>query len=419
MAEKLNSILNNYVAEGTATKDKLPGAAFVVVNKDGPIYRGSAGRTRLSSDSPHFTPSSITWIASMTKLLTATTIMHLVEHRPDLVTLDTDLRPLVPELANLQIITGFKAPESDGGEGEPILVPNTRPITLRHLLTHTSGFGVDIADPDLIRWSKYVGRKADQNSLSCTLEGWTTPLKFAPGDGWYYGSGPDWAGLVLERLTGKRLGEYMEEFLFRPLGVRDTGFFVNRLLPEGGKDREERYVPVAERDAESGEWREGTVPFPAEPPCESGGGGLYSSAVDYGKVMQMLLGALAGEESGVVGGELVREMFSPQLVEKQRDWLRAIIWAYGSGAELPQGSPVDFGIGGLLNTADVEGKRRKGSVMWSGAGNARWWIDPETGIGAALFVNAAPYGDPTVLKMYDELERTVYGELLPAWQASK
>jgi CubicO group peptidase (beta-lactamase class C family) len=307
----------------------------------------------------------------MTKLLTTTTLLHLVQHRPDLLTLDTDLRPLVPELGQLPIITGF-TPDSDsekGKGGEPILVENTRPITLRHLLTHTSGLGVDIADPDLIRWSKAVGRKVDLHS--CTVEGWTTPLKFAPGDGWYYGSGPDWAGQVLERVTGKKLGEYMQENVLKPLGVKDTGFFVERLLGGGWKE-EGRYVPVSERDGETGELREGVVPFPVEPPYESGGGGLYSSLADYGRVMQAVLGALAGEEGGVLDKEVAKEMFRPQLNEKQREWVRGIVWTYGSGAELPVGIAVDFGIGGLLNMEDVEGKRMKGSMMWSGACGSRW-----------------------------------------------
>ncbi|KAK4237025.1 beta-lactamase/transpeptidase-like protein [Achaetomium macrosporum] len=406
MAEKLNSILNSYVAHDTATKDKLLGAAFIVVSKDGPIYQGTAGRTRVSPSSPPFSTNSITWIASATKLLTTTCLMHLVERGK--ITLDEDVRPIVPELGQLPILKGF----SDDDDGEPILVPNTRPITLRHLLTHTSGLGVDVADPDLIRWSQHIGRTA--NVGSCTIEGWSSPLKFAPGEGWYYGIGPEWAGQVLERVTGQRLGEYMAEHLCKPLGMRDTGFQLNKLVTE---EKEAGFVPIAERSETTGELTEGRRNmFPAEPECESGGGGLYASAADYAKVMQALLKAVAGEDGGVVGRETAREMLRPQLNETQREWVKGIVFTFGSAAELPEGTPVDHGIGGLLTMGDVDGKRRKGSLMWSGMCNSRWWIDPQTGIGGVLIVNVIPYGDATVLKLYDELERAVYGELVPKWQ---
>jgi CubicO group peptidase (beta-lactamase class C family) len=95
------------------------------------------------------------------------------------------------------------------------------------------------------------------------------------------------------------------------------------------------------------------------------------SAGDYGRVMQAVLkGAVGGE--GILKKEVVDEMFRPQLDEPQRVWLRSILWAFGSGAEIPEGTPVDYGIGGTINLEDVEGKRRKGSMMWSGMGNSRW-----------------------------------------------
>jgi CubicO group peptidase (beta-lactamase class C family) len=291
--------------------------------------------------------------------------MHLVERGK--ITLDEDVRPLVPELGQLPILKGF----SD--EGEPILVPNTKPITLRHLLTHTSGLGVDVADPDLIRWSQHVGRTA--NVGSCTLEGWSSPLKFAPGEGWYYGIGPEWAGQVLERATGgQRLGEYMAQHLCGPLGMEDTGFRLSQLV--NSEEKEGRFVPISERSGTNGELAEGQRNmFPLEPVCESGGAGLYTSAADYAKVMQALLRALAGEEEDggvVVGKETVRQMLAPQLNETQREWVKGIVFTFGSAAELPEGTPVDHGIGGLLTMGDVQGKRRKGSLMWSGMCNSRW-----------------------------------------------
>ncbi|KAL2174120.1 beta-lactamase/transpeptidase-like protein [Thermothelomyces heterothallicus CBS 202.75] len=347
MADKLDSILKSYVADGTATKDKLLGAAFVVVSKDGPIYQGAAGRTRVDPAPAPFTPSSVTWLSSASKLMTALTVMHL--------------------LAALPVLRGFTsaaAGEEGKGEERPVLEPNEAAVTLRQLLTHTAGLGIDVADPELARWSRWAGRTDDVNC--CTVEGWSTPFKFPPGEGWYYGTGPDWAGQALERVAGARLGRHMDQHVLGPLALRGT-----------------------------------------------------TGAADYGRVMQELLRALAGEEGTVVRRETAQEMFRPQLDEKLREWLSAIVWTSGSAAEVPRGSRIDHGLGGILVLEDVEGRRRKGTMFFSGMCNTRWWIDPETGIGAVMLVNVIPYGDSAALALFDELERAVYRDLVPAWEASK
>lgn len=302
----------------------------------------------------------------MTKLMATTCVMHLVERKQ--VTLDEDVRPLVPELGRLPMLAGFTTEgEKPGTSGAPILLDNTRPITLRQLLTHTAGLGLDVGDPDLERWAQHVGRTA--NAGSCTVEGWSTPLKFAPGEGWCYGTGVDWAGQVLERVSGMRLGEYMAEWLLKPLGLEDTGFFVNKVVGPGEKGR---FVPLAERDETTGELKERGPVLPVEPPCDSGGAGLYSSAADYARVLRGLLKALQGEEGGVVKRETVMEMLSPQLNETERAALEGICWIAKTAAELPEGAPIDHGLGGMLSMGDVEGKRRKGSLHWSGMCNCRW-----------------------------------------------
>ncbi|KAL1842965.1 hypothetical protein VTJ49DRAFT_3606 [Mycothermus thermophilus] len=405
---KTLAIESDYVARGTDTKDKLLG----------PIYEGAAGRTRLDPSSPPFTPHSVTWIASMTKLITAVSVMHFLEKQQqeklpnndsgstEPLTLDTDTAHYLPELAAQPILTGFTSEDSD--KGQPILVPNPSPITLRHLLTHTSGLGLDIADPLLLRWSKHVGRQS--TLLNCTIDGWSVPLRFKPGEGWYYGVSLDWAGVLLQRAAGCKLGEYLRREL-AGLGLERTDFVLSRVLESGEGDEE--YVPVSER-VEDGGLKEGKVLFPMEPEWESGGAGAYSCAEDVGKVLSGILGALAGGEAARMGKEAATEMFRPQLDERQRAWLRGNVWMYGSAAEVPEGMAVDHGMCGLLAMDDVPGKRRKGSTWWSGMCNSRWWLDPETGIGAVLLVNVTPYGDATVLRLFDELERAVYAELVPA-----
>ncbi|KAK5989272.1 carboxylate methylbutanoyltransferase [Cladobotryum mycophilum] len=393
--EKLSAIIENNVARGQDTKDKLLGAAFVVTNRDGIIYSGSAGRIGFDVDSPKFDGGSFAWVASLTKLLTAPCLLQLVEQGK--IGLDDDLRQLVPELGQMRILRGFTP------EDEPILENNDRPITLRLLLTHTVGLSYDVADPDLQKWSKAINRTASM--VGWTKAGYDTPFKFTPGDGWVYGSAFDWGGILLEKLTGQTIGDYMKQHVLDPLGMHDTGFHPNR-LPQVAN----RTIEIGIRDDDKG-----TVsffdPVPPHPEMESGGAGLFTTANDYARVLRAML----QDEPGVVSGETLKHMFSPQLNETQRAMLESTCYdplihpAFVPG--FPDGLKLNHGWGGVLNMEDIPGQRRKGSMTWSGAGNPRWWIDRESGIAGVLILGLFPHGDAAASNMFVELERAVY-ELL-------
>lgn len=223
--------------------------------------------------------------------------------------------------------------------------------------------------------------------LSCTIDGWTYPLCFQPGEGWYYGIGPDWAGVLLQRVTGVKLGEYLRRRCFGSgsgsgVELERTGFVLAEVLKDGGEESGE-YAPVSERaaaDAADGEGndiqgalKQGTVPLPKQPEWESGGFGAYSCAEDVGRVLSSVLASLAGDgDSGVLKQETAREMLRPQLDERQRASLRGLAWKYGTAADVPEGIAIDHGLCGLLAMEDVPGKRRKGSSWFSGLCNSRW-----------------------------------------------
>ncbi|KND92680.1 Acyltransferase LovD [Tolypocladium ophioglossoides CBS 100239] len=402
--DTLNAILQAHVAPGADTTDKLLGAAFVVANNHGIAYTGAAGRIGFDAASRPFAGDSFTWVASLTKLVTTTCLMQLVERGR--VALDEDVRGHAPELARMQILRGF-----DGGDA-PILEDNVKPITLRQvaplermLLTHTVGLGYDLADPDLVKWSAKVGRTA--NNLDWSRDGFTTPLKFAPGEGWYYGTALDWAGLVLESVTGQSIGRYMQEHVFDPLGMADTGFWPER-LPQTAS----RTVACSRRDASSRALEPVPVPTPREHDVESGGAGLYTTAADYARFLHSFL------HGTLVGAAALRDMFTPQLDAAQSAMFELVCYRSGVqdsfAPEFPAGLALNHGLGGAMNMEDVLGKRRKGSLMWSGMCNSRWWVDRETGIAAVLIVTVREHGDPVVARLYDELERAVYAHLVAA-----
>ncbi|GJN73386.1 hypothetical protein PLICBS_007464 [Purpureocillium lilacinum] len=271
------------------------------------------------------------------------------------------------------------------------------------LLTHTVGLGYDLADPALAKWSAKVGRRA--TNLDWSRAGFTTPLSFAPGDGWQYGTAIDWAGLVLEAATGQSLGEYMQTHVFGPFGMRDTGFWPEK-LPQTAS----RAVTFSYRDAAIGRLKPGPPSVAERHDVESGGAGMYTTAYDYARFLR-----------GLLNGELVSEatlsqMLEPQLNSAQKEMFEGIVYhsgvQVGFAPEFPTGLPLNHGLGGALNMEDVSGKRRKGSMMWSGACNSHWWIDRASGIAAVLIVNVQPHGDAIAVRLYDELERVVYAHLV-------
>lgn len=258
-----------------------------------------------------------------------------------------------------------------------------------------------------------MNRKPDEE-LRGTLASWETPLKFPPGRGWYYGSALDWAGQVVEAVSGRTLGNYMKENLFGPLGMGDSTFRRDA-LPRV----RDRTVPSSRRDADTGELLAGDDPFPPlrDGDIESGGAGLYTTAADYAKLLQALLRSLGGAEEGtLLKRKTVEEMLRPQLTGEQRRWLGFLTDLFHDGMvpDFERGMPLDHGISGVINMEDEPGKRRKGSLMWGGLCNGHWFIDPVSGIGATLFTNILPQPDAAVSRVWDELERAVYGDLLPS-----
>lgn len=328
----------------------------------------------------------------MTKLASAISILQVVEK--GLISLDEDVRSKIPFLGEVEIIKGF-----DNAKRRPILEPNTSPITLRQLLTHTTGLAYDLSDELLMKWRRAVGK--DLINMTWTLEGFSTPLLFPPGTDWSYGTGIDWATLLLEHVTGTKLSAYMSEHIFEPLGMKSTGFWPAKLTTP------QPLAAIPNRD------RGGTLvpapsPVPEEHPVESGGAGLFSTTADYAKLLRAVL---RGE---LLSAESMELLFKPQLSEElQRKMEERVALARDMYAsEYNEDTPINFALGGMVNTADVPGKRSKGSMMWSGYTNPHWWIDREKGVAGVLQASLLPPGDPVVARLYDNLERAVYGDLL-------
>ena len=234
------------------------------------------------------------------------------------------------------------------------------------------------------------------------MEGYTLPLIFQPGDAWAYGVGVDWAGFVLEELTGQTLEDYMLENIWKPSGMHSTTFYVNVRT-----NLANRKATIGIRAVPGAVLTAGHEPLPDRPQKCSGGSGLYSTANDYSRFLSTLL------QGNLLTTEMVNELFSPQLSDTTV--LSAIFDSPFHDAlcpEYPVNLPVNYSLGGALNLEDIPGKRKKGSLMWSGMSNTHWWIDREAGVTGVLFVQVLPPGDAAVKQLYGEVESAVYQELI-------
>jgi CubicO group peptidase (beta-lactamase class C family) len=370
----------------------LPGVVALAATLEGPLYQGAAGKRALPAG-PDMTVDSVFWIASMTKAVTSTAAMQLVERGK--LQLDQSIGEVLPELASPRVLEGFDA------AGEPRLRPAKRPITLRHLMTHTAGFGYDIWNADLLRYEEKTGTPS---IISCENKALTTPLAFDPGDRWDYGINIDWVGKAVERVSGQTLGAFFRENLFEPLGMKDTGFKL-------GDAQRRRLVGMHARQADGSL---APMPFeiPQEPEFQMGGGGLYGTATDYLAFEIMFLNegrAPSGRQ--VLQPDTVRAMGENQMGALNVRLLKTVIPAYSNDAEFFPGMVKKWGLGFMISTEGVPGGRSPGSLAWAGLGNTYFWIDPAKRIAGVILMQLVPFADPKALELYDKFEKAVYAGL--------
>jgi CubicO group peptidase (beta-lactamase class C family) len=278
-------------------------------------YSKAFGKTSMRpGHAKPFQLDTIMWIASFTKLMTSICTMQLVEQGH--VTLDESIYKHIPELESLPLITSI-----DENTGKPVEEKNTTPITLRHLLTHTSGLTYDMLHPLTIAWLKHHGRSTNMSGK--LLERYSAPLVFTPGTGWCYGPSVDFAGLLVERISGKTLQAYMEEHLWGPLGIKDATFH-----PSSRTDLKARLADQSTRTPDGKLAHHGAqMPWADGQGKEVedclGGQGCFSTAEEYLKIVHAVL--TSDEDEKVLKKATVEEFFKPQLGEGSRAALNGLL----------------------------------------------------------------------------------------------
>ena len=205
--KRIDAVLRHAVEAG-----EVPGVVAMAATLDGPIYEGGFGMRALGAG-PAMTLDTVFRIASMTKAITSVAAMQLVEQSK--LRLDDPVPEIDPALNEPQVLEGFDA------AGQPRLRPAKRPLTLRHLLTHTAGFTYDWSNPNTAGHVQATGMPLMSSGKRAAL---CQPLAFDPGEKWEYGINIDWVGRIIEEVSGQTIEAYLREHICGPLGMTDTGF---------------------------------------------------------------------------------------------------------------------------------------------------------------------------------------------------
>jgi methyl acetate hydrolase len=369
--------------------NKVAGLVAAAATDGGTFYEGAFGKRSLDGDAD-MTPDSVFWIASMTKPITCTAAMQMVEQGK--LKLDDPIGEVLPELKSPRVLTGFDR------SGRPRYRPAQRPITLRHLLTHTAGFCYPTWNGDLAQYMKVTGHPSTATGLKQSLN---LPLLFDPGQRWEYGINIDWAGQAVERVSGRKLGAYFEEHIFSPLGMDSTSF---KLTP----GQRERLVKVHARQPD-GSLKPIDFEIKQDPEFEAGGGGLYSTAGDYMKFCQMFLhDGRSANGQPVLRPETVATMGRNHIGDLKVNLLPTFDPARSADAEFFPGMVKKWSTAFMLNTEEAPTGRSPYSLAWAGLGNTFFWIDPTRKVTGVILMQMLPFVDPQAIGTFTRFETETY-----------
>ena len=362
---------------------EIPGVVAAVTNKNQILYLKAIGKQNVAHGVA-MSRDTIFRIASMTKPVTSLGVMMLYEQGK--LRLDDPAGNYVPALKAREVMATFN--EKDA-------TYTTRPakqdMTIRHLLTHTSGLAYPFTSDTVLR----IQEKTRKDPLDM-------PLLFDPGTKWQYSPSTAVLGVIVEKLSGQSIEEFDRARIFGPLGMVDTSYM---LAP----DKAARLATVHQREAA------GLVESPnpaAYIPSVRGDGGLLSTASDYSAFIQMLLNEGSWHGTRLLEPESVRLMASNQIGSVVVDRMPAAMPT--RSAAFPFGAGKDkFGLGFQITMTDGTRthERGAGSYTWAGINNTHFWVDPKNGIGVVILTQVLPFYNATSMDVMQRFEKLIYEHL--------
>ena len=376
--EALTRFLQDAVGRGD-----VPGIVVGIVNREGPLYLEAFGKQNVSRDVA-MGKNAIFNIASMTKPLTSAGVMLLVQQ--ERIRIDEAVSTYLPQYLNRRVITRFN--EADASYETRA---SRGPITIRHLLTHTSGIGYAFSNQTVAA----LQRKKGTNELDM-------PLLFEPGEHWAYGASTRVLGQLIEKVSGEKLDDFLSSRLLRPLGMQDTAYAV-------AADQVGRVASTHRRV--NGALVE-NQPAAKVASAVAGDGGLYSTAADYGRFLQMLVNDGKVGKTTILKPETIKTMFRNQTgdvaVERQETTNPAL------SASFPIGAGEDkWGLGFQLYTprTTLLNRRSPGSGTWAGIFNTHFWVDPTKRVGVVVMMQLLPFYDERAMQVLAGVEERFYQNL--------
>jgi CubicO group peptidase (beta-lactamase class C family) len=375
------SALSAFLKAATDRGD-VPGVVVAVVNKDGTLYHEAFGVSSTTRRTP-MTRDTIFNMASMTKPVTSVAIMMLVDEGK--LKLDDEVAKYLPKYKDAVVISKFN--DADASHETR---PAKRPITIRHLLTHTSGIGYTFASPTLSKLAQKTG-KGDLD----------LPLLFEPGESWAYGASTRVLGHVVEAVSGQKIDAFLEARILRPLGMHDTSY----LVPPA------KYPRVVAVNARGADGKFVERPTPATLTANvAGDGGLYGTAADYGLFVRMLLNRGKLGNTRILSERSAKAMFENHtgrvVVQPQQSANAAL------SRDFPLGAGKDrWGLGFQLTAEKSPNRRAPGSGTWGGIFNTHFFVDPDSEIGVIVMMQTLPFYDEASMNVYAGVEEAVYRNL--------
>ncbi|HZR85543.1 MAG TPA: serine hydrolase domain-containing protein [Bradyrhizobium sp.] len=372
----------DHALQGKVEAQEIPGVVAMAANGQSVLYEGAFG-FRHVTDGARMSRDTVFRIASMVKLLTSVAALQLVEQGK--LQLDDPAANIDPLLASVEVLTGFDA------KGAPQLRGPHRPVTLRQLLSHSSGFSYPLWDETVVRYLRVAHHHKDLPRR---------PLLFDPGTGWSYGGSLDYVGRMVEIASGQNLDRYFRDHITGPLGMNDTGFTLN----ETQRAREAN-LHVRETSGH-------LVPQPLEKQVPqasfSGGGGIYSTAPDYLTLLQALLNGGRLRDVEILRPATVALMAENQIGNLEAGRMRTTNPALSNDVDFFPGKRLRWGLGHMINLDPVTDGRKAGSLTWAGLFNTYYWIDPRTGLAGVIMMQILPFADGHALSAYRHFERGLY-----------
>ncbi|KAH6873956.1 beta-lactamase/transpeptidase-like protein [Thelonectria olida] len=377
---------------------KINGAVICATNAEGNfVYNKALGeRTLLSGEKRPQQLDDVLFLASATKLIATIAALQCVED--GLLSLTGDLSTIAPELATRDVLTGFSE------DGEPLLEPMARPITLEMLLTHSAGTAYHFLHPLVGKW--YNKFSPPQEGTQKTVEElFVYPLAHQPGAGWMYGPGLDWAGRIVERVTGRTLGKHVLDRILAPLGLKDAQFY-----PATREDLRSRLVDLNPDDPD-GLGRAvlgGGGEMNLRGKGDFGGHGMFLPGIDYVKVLHSLL----ANDGKILKPATVDDMFQHHLAPEATAGHQAALESpmgvfFRVGVE-PE-TKMGYGLGGLLTLEDVDGWYGARTLTWGGGLTLTWFVDRKNDLcGVGAIQAALPVDGQLIAELKDVFRKDIY-----------